>query len=166
MNRTRPVSCGALLSALFVLGACGMTPMKATVPIQPMEPMPPLAAMSAPKSATAQLSGMTEVPAVMGSASGTLQGTLNPQTSVLTWTVRYVGLTGAATAAHFHGPAIAGQNAGVALPLTGSLVSPISGSVTLTAAQMADVRAGKWYLNLHTAANPSGEIRGQLTVQP
>ncbi len=149
MNRIRLASCSALLGTLLALGACGMAPM-----------------MPMTKSAMAQLSGTSEVPPVMGSASGTLEAKLNPQTNVLTWTIRYAGLTGPATAGHFHGPAIAGQNAGVVLPLSGSLVSPISGSATLTAAQMADVMAGKWYLNLHTAANPGGEIRGQVMVHP
>jgi hypothetical protein len=57
-----------------------------------------------------------------------------------------------------------GENAGVAVPLSGSLATPMSGTVSLTPAQAADLIAGKWYVNLHTAANPNGEIRGQLTV--
>ena len=118
------------------------------------------------KTATTQLSGTSEVPPVTGSASGTMQAKLDTQSNVLTWTITYSGLTGPATAGHFHGPAIVGQSAGVALPLTGSLVSPISGSATLSATQLADVMAGKWYINLHTAANPNGEIRGQLNLQP
>ena len=91
---------------------------------------------------------------------------LNKQTNVLTWTVTYSGLSGPATAGHFHGPAIAGTNAGVALPLMGDLTSPIKGSATLTAAQSADLMAGMWYMNLHTAANLNGEIRGQLASRP
>ena len=60
------------------------------------------------------------------------------------------------------GRAAAGANAGVVVPFTGSLDSPISGSATLTDAQVADLKAGKWYVNLHTAASPGGEIRGQV----
>jgi hypothetical protein len=59
-----------------------------------------------------------------------------------------------------------GDNAGVVVPLSGSLASPIKGTATLTAAQVADLKAGKWYVNVHTAANPGGEIRGQVNVQP
>jgi hypothetical protein len=53
----------------------------------------------------------------------------------------------------------------VALPFAGSLDSPIKGTATLTAAQSADLLAGKWYVNLHTAANGGGEIRGQALVK-
>jgi hypothetical protein len=67
-------------------------------------------------------------------------------------------------AGHFHGPAAAGANAGVALGFTGSVESPIKGSATLTPAQLADLTAGKWYVNLHTAANPGGEVRGQVML--
>ena len=44
--------------------------------------------------------------------------------------------------------------------------SPITGTATLTPAQAADLAAGKWYVNLHTAANPGGEIRGQVPMRP
>ena len=81
---------------------------------------------------------------------------------MLTWKLSYSGLTGPATAAHFHGPAVAGSNAGVVIPFA-SPASPIEGQATLTAAQAADLLAGKWYANVHTAANKGGEIRGQVT---
>ena len=45
------------------------------------------------------------------------------------------------------------------------IVSPLQGSATLTDAQAADLMAGRWYVNIHTAANPNGEIRGQLLAQ-
>ena len=66
--------------------------------------------------------------------------------------------------AHFHGPAAAGANAGVQVPVPKSaLASPMKGTVALTDAQIADLEAGKWYFNIHTAADPGGEVRGQLT---
>ena len=114
----------------------------------------------------AQLAGTNEVPANASSGAGTLEASLDKQTSVLTWTLSYTNLTGPVKAGHFHGPAAAGANAGVALPFSGSLETPIKGSATLTAAQVADLLAGKWYVNLHTAANPGGELRGQVMPAP
>jgi hypothetical protein len=111
---------------------------------------------------SAKLSGANEVPANASSGSGILDASLDKQSSVLTWTLTYAGLTGPVKAGHFHGPALAGANSGVALGFTGSVESPIKGSATLTAAQVDDLIAGKWYANLHTAANPGGELRGQV----
>lgn len=112
-----------------------------------------------------QLTGAQEVPAVATSGSGTVDTTFDKSTNVLTWTVTYSGLSGPVTAGHFHGPAMAGANAGVAVPFTGDMASPIRGKATLTAAQAADLTAGRWYANLHTAKNPGGEIRGQVTAK-
>ena len=111
---------------------------------------------------SAKLSGASEVPANTSTGSGTLEASLDTQSNVLSWTVTDTGLTGAVKAGHFHGPAAAGANAGVALGFTGGVESPIKGTATLTAAQAADLLAGKWYVNLHTAANPGGEVRGQV----
>ena len=110
-----------------------------------------------------QLSGAQEVPPVTTGGTGSVDTTFDKSTNVLTWTVTYAGLSGPVTGGHFHGPAAAGANAGVAVPFTGSLSSPFSGKATLTAAQVADLTAGRWYVNLHTAKHPGGEIRGQLT---
>jgi CHRD domain len=80
-----------------------------------------------------------------------------------TYTVTYSGLTGPATAAHFHGPAAVGANAPPVLPIPATmLASPIKGDKVLTDAQAADLAAGKWYFNIHTAAHAPGEIRGQV----
>lgn len=110
-----------------------------------------------------QLTGAQEVPAVATGGTGTADTTFDKSTNVLTWTVTYSGLSGPVTAGHIHGPAAAGANAGVVIPFTGDLSSPIRGKATLTAAQVADLTAGRYYVNLHTAKNPGGEIRGQLT---
>jgi hypothetical protein len=77
--------------------------------------------------------------------------------------ITYSGLSGTPTAAHFHGPAQSGANAGVAVPIPNVATSPAQGSATLTDAQAADLLAGRYYINIHTAANPAGEIRGQVT---
>jgi hypothetical protein len=114
----------------------------------------------------AKLSGANAVPANASQGSGKLEAMLDKQTSVLSWTVTYSGLTGSVKAGHFHGPAMLGTNAGVALGFTGSVESPVKGSATLTAAQIDDLMSAKWYVKLHTAANPGGEVRGQIMPTP
>jgi hypothetical protein len=108
------------------------------------------------------LSGAQEVPAVNTGGTGTLDATFDKATRRLGYTVTYSGLSGPATAAHFHGPAAPGQNAGVAVPFANA-ANPIKGEATLTEAQAADLLASRWYVNVHTSANPGGEIRGQVT---
>jgi hypothetical protein len=110
----------------------------------------------------ATLNGATEVPPKTTAGTGDLLATLDTTTKTLTYTLTYEGLTGPATMAHFHGPAAVGANAGVAVPIAPPLANPIHGSVKLTDAQIKDLEAGKWYTNIHTAANPGGEIRGQV----
>lgn len=114
----------------------------------------------------ADLSGATEVPPVTTSGKGSATATLDTGTKMLNWTVDYSGLSGPVTAAHIHGPAAAGANAGVLVPLGTSLANPIKGSATLTDAQLSDLEAGRTYINLHTAENKGGEIRGQLQRSP
>ena len=109
----------------------------------------------------AEMKGTNEVPPNTSTASGTAEATLDTDTRQLTWTVTYTGLTGPAMGAHFHGPSDAGKNAGIVLPFK-TVESPIQGSATLTDNQAADLLAGKWYANIHTAANPGGELRGQM----
>jgi hypothetical protein len=110
----------------------------------------------------ADLKASSEVPAADSKGSGTLNASYDTTTKKLTYTATYKDLTGPAAAAHFHGPADAKTNAGVVVPVTGAVTSPIKGEATLTDAQAADLAAGKWYFNVHTAANKGGEIRGQV----
>ncbi|WFU27899.1 CHRD domain-containing protein [Bradyrhizobium sp. CB1717] len=122
-------------------------------------------AFAAPASAEklkATLDGKSEVPANTSSATGTAELDYDAASKKLSWTVNYSGLSGPATAAHFHGPAEAGKNAGVAVPIANAGSSPVKGEATLTDAQAADLLGGKYYINIHTAANPGGEIRGQV----
>ena len=111
----------------------------------------------------ATLDGKSETPPNASTATGTADIDYDAATKKLTWKLTYSGLTGPATAAHFHGPAEAGKNAGVAVAIPNATTSPNEGSATLTDAQAADFLAGKYYVNVHTAANPGGEIRGQVT---
>ena len=151
----------AALLAGLALSACNQTPMPSVMAAPPASP-----AVANISVLSAKLSGASEVPPVTSNGIGTVDGTFNARTALLAWTVTYSGMSGNVTAAHFHGPAIAGVNAGVAVPVTGSTANPIKGEAMLTGAQAADLTAGKWYFNLHTAANPNGEIRGQVTVNP
>jgi hypothetical protein len=118
-------------------------------------------AQAATETFKASLSGAAEVPPVTSTATGNAVVTFDTATKQITYTVTYSGLSGDATAAHIHCGAAAGANAGVAVPFP-STKSPISGTATLTDAQAADLEAGKCYVNVHTAANKGGEIRGQL----
>ena len=112
-----------------------------------------------------QLRAGNEVPVNASQGTGSVDAMFNKDTNLLRWKVNYSGLSGPATAGHFHGPAAAGTNAGVVVPWSGPMASPLEGSATLTTAQVADLMAGRWYANIHTAANPGGELRGQMTVR-
>jgi len=109
----------------------------------------------------ADLKGSSEVPPNQSAGSGTVTASYDSATKVLTWDGSYSGLSGPATAAHFHGPADPGKNAGVALPIAPA-ASPLHGTATLNDAQAADLMGGRWYVNVHTEANKGGELRGQL----
>ena len=111
----------------------------------------------------AALDGKSEVPPNTSAGTGTADIDYDAASKKLSWKLTYSGLSGPATVAHFHGPAEAGKNAGVALAIPNATSSPAEGSATLTDAQAADLLAGKLYINVHTAANPGGEIRGQVT---
>lgn len=111
------------------------------------------------------LSGANEVPPVETPATGTAEASFDTETKELTWTVTYEGLTGPATAAHFHGPAGEEENAPPVVPVEGDLASPIEGSATLTDEQATQLQDGMWYFNIHTDEHPDGELRGQLTAE-
>jgi len=112
---------------------------------------------------TADLNGTQEQPAVVTEGRGTARLTLDTTTRKLTWNITYSKLSGPATMAHIHGPAQPGENAGVLINLAPQgMKSPLTGSADLTDAQVSDLLAGKYYINVHTDQNKAGEIRGQL----
>lgn len=110
----------------------------------------------------ATLNGANEVPANASAFSGTATLTFNTTTKIFTVAVTHN--VAAPTAGHIH-KAAAGVNGGVVFGFT-TLVSPFTyTSVALTAAEEADLMANLYYVNIHTAAFPGGEIRGQLMKQ-
>jgi hypothetical protein len=111
----------------------------------------------------ATLDGKSEVPPNASTGTGTADIDYDAATKKLSWKLTYSGLSGPAIAAHFHGPAEPDKNAGVAVAIPNAIEVPAEGSAILTDAQAADLMAGKYYVNVHTAANPGGEIRGQVT---
>lgn len=130
-------------------------------------------------SAAVGLKPANEVPANSSTGSGNAVSggiTFDTVTSTLSFAMGYgsaagfTNLTGAATGTHIHDPAGVGANASVlfdlapghfpaTIPATGGL---IFGSVVYSPAQATNLLAGLNYVNIHTAANPNGEIRGQL----
>ena len=110
---------------------------------------------------SATLTGADEVPANATAGHGELTAELETTQKVLVYRASYTGLTGPGVAAHFHGPAAPGANARPVV-MVGDAAVPIFGTAILTDAQIDDLLAGKWYFNVHTKANPGGEIRGQV----
>lgn len=112
----------------------------------------------------AHLTNKDEVPPTAGAGTGDGTVVLNTATNEITWNVTFSGLTGPAIAAHIHGPGAPGANAGVLVGFDPpkAPAGEIKGSNVILAKQVEDLKAGKWYVNIHTAANKGGEIRGQL----
>lgn len=122
-----------------------------------------IAAQAATITLKADLKASTEVPPKDSVGKGTLTATLDTGSNELKYHVEFSELTGPVVAAHFHGPAAEGVNAKPQIPIkTSPIASPIDGSTTITPEQAKDLIDGKWYFNLHTTANPGGEIRGQV----
>jgi len=112
----------------------------------------------------AHLTNKDEVPPTAGAGTGDGTVVLNTATNEITWNVTFSGLTGPAIAAHIHGPGAPGTNASVLVGFDPpkAPAGEIKGSNVILAKQVEDLKAGKWYVNIHTAANKGGEIRGQL----
>jgi hypothetical protein len=113
---------------------------------------------------TTELSGSASVPPNDSGATGTAEVIFDTETKELRWRIEYSGLSGPVIAAHFHGPAGIGANAGILVPID-DLISPIEGSTMLLDAHAEALLAGQVYINIHTEAHPGGEIRGQLVLR-
>jgi hypothetical protein len=133
---------GAVLAgALAILAGCqSMSPMMASQQVA--------------------LSGSGEVPAVTTAASGTATITIDADRSVKAM-VTVTGMT--ATASHIHEAAM-GANGPVIVPFTktGDNTFAAPDGAKLTEAQYASYKAGNLYVNVHSAKNPGGEVRGQI----
>jgi len=115
---------------------------------------------------TSTLSGKNEVPPIETPAGGGAEMTLDTATHTLSWTVTFQGLSAELRAAHFHGQASVTENAPIVVPIgKRGDKSPLKGTKVLTPEQAAALLAGRWYINLHTATHPPGEIRGQVVRQ-
>ncbi len=116
---------------------------------------------------SANLDAEKEIPPVESPGTATATVWFDKDTGIVTWDIYWTGLSGEPTAAHFHGPASKYNNAGVQVDLGGNgFHSPFRGSAHLTEEQAGQLLAGRWYVNIHTAAHPDGEIRGQVLRQP
>lgn len=125
----------------------------------------PVVSMAPAEARTVQVTGQfTPSAGVTTTPTGNVTATLNEKRNLVTYTITWNGLSGPVMAAHFHGPADPGQDAGVMAPISGPYTSPLHGAVVLTPAQVTALRAGRVYVNLHTAAHPDGEARAQLQV--
>lgn len=112
-------------------------------------------------------SGAQEVPAVTTSATGNLNGSYDTLSKQLIYSINWTGLSGDVSMAHFHGPALAGEDASPIETLsivTNGMAGIAKDTITASATLHSALMAGKVYYNIHTVANPGGEIRGQVNV--
>jgi hypothetical protein len=126
------------------------------------------------------LSSAQEIPANSSTALGSMDVFYTRETRILTYSVSWTGLTGAVTAMHIHGLGSPGYNApilqniiaagGVGIFAPGSaygINGKVSASLLIDGVFLKeqDLLNGNFYMNIHTAANPGGEIRGQIKFQ-
>ena len=97
-------------------------------------------------------------------ATGSATVILNPNTGAVSVQGSFTGLSSSAISAHIHGPAPAGMNANpiVVLTATPATAGAVSGSGTLNAQQVTDMKNGLTYINVHSTNYSGGEIRGQI----
>lgn len=119
-------------------------------------------------TATLPIEGSQEVPARATSGNGSMDLVYNRELRTLSYTVRWNSLTGPVTIAHIHGTAARGTNAGILQDWSASITKAVAGTYTGTVLidgvvfNEEDLLLGRYYVNIHTTANPGGEIRGQI----
>jgi len=153
-----------MLNALLLVGAM-FTTSALFISCEDDPPPPPDTSYTLSGNA----SGAQEVPPVSTAAGGTITGNYNSANNTLQFSIGWTGLSGTVSGIHFHGPAPVGTNAGIMIDLGPNITSnaatgAATGTITLTDAQETNLLNGQVYYNIHTAANPNGEIRGQVTA--
>jgi hypothetical protein len=118
--------------------------------------------MAAMINLKANLKASSEATPNESKGTGSVTATFDTDSNKLSWNGSVSGLSGPVTAAHFHSADV-GKNGPVAVPIIGADNGSFEGSSILTDTQAEDLMAGKWYVNIHTAAHKAGEIRGQVT---
>ncbi|MGV3570278.1 MAG: CHRD domain-containing protein [Ramlibacter sp.] len=109
----------------------------------------------------------SQVPAAGSGASGRAALRYTARGQLLRWEISHAGLSGPVAGGHVHGPAGPGQAGAIVFPLSGPLdTAPIRGQLRLSPEQYGQLRSGQWYVDLHTARFPQGELRGQLRPVP
>lgn len=151
MKRITLVRLSVVAAAVFAVAGCSHMHMGGESP-------------SNVQTYVATLTPAGEVPPVTDSQGhGMAEIQIDTKTNEITYKVSWSGLTGPATAGHIHGPAEAGKNAGVVVPFMGVLnATSTEGKAKIDQTKYGDLAAGLYYVNIHTAKHPGGEIRGQL----
>ena len=149
LEKTWPARLGAVMLALVAIGFVGT-----------LRPAPAHATTFQLIANVERAQAQSTCPGSSG-ATGAAFVTYDDVSNLLTWNITFSGLSGAPNAAHFHGPAAKGVDAGIQVTI-GDLTSPSEGSATITETQEGQLLAGLWYVNYHTAMCPGGETRGQV----
>ena len=161
---SRALVAPAALMAAILVGATALACGSSDTPTTPKAP-----------TWVTTLSGANEVPTKAVPGTGT--ATIVKNGGVYTYTITYAGLTGTPNNAHIHGPARTDQSVGVIVPFSVAGATGASGTLTGTFTSTNNpaisndslevlMTNGSAYVNVHTAANGGGEIRGQLSKQP
>lgn len=169
MIANKTLTCMLLSAAVFTFSACTNAPKSGDEggTETGVDAVEETVEEAAQMTVSATLSSDQQTEEVTSEGSGTLQGTFDETTGELTFELSWNGLTGPPSMMHFHGPAAAGENAGVKIGITGfptEASGSLSQTVTVEEADRADLLAGKWYVNIHTEKYGSGEIRGQVEL--